>query len=226
MIDDALIELRWRSTSYAEETGESDRFIYPYQGHLYSIRDNTGQGVLFGRFRAFYVDVVRLSKEDESVWDALDCHSEAMASYFLPIFGDAAPEFSDTVFGVCKTAIEGENLLILDRLEIFERFRGYGFGLRAMRQMMVCFSPGAGLIAIKPYPLQFEAGFRETKQSAWSQHMRFDRFGKDQEAATQKLQAYYGQLGFVTLPDSDFMVFATGWHIPSALAVESVPNHG
>lgn len=53
----------------------------------------------------------------------------------------------------------GSDLLIIDCLEIRPRWRGLGVGPAAVDRAIDIFGPGCGLIACKPWPLQFTPAF-------------------------------------------------------------------
>lgn len=208
------IELSWESSSLVEEYGEPGGAIYPSHGDIFSIDDDDGR-TRVGRFCVQYVDVGRAMNEYEPIFDVLDCYSSSTVEYYEPIFGSNAPNFSDAVEDISEGAIDGCNLLILDRLEILPQFRGRHLGLRVLRHIMVRFAPGAGIIALKAFPLQLEHEPLDEDEIAWRKLLAFDSFTQDPKLSKAKLQCYYEKVGFKTLPKSSFMIFATGWEIPS-----------
>lgn len=213
-MDDLLIELSWSSTSLAEEFGEPDSFIYRYYGDVIGINEDDSHKII-GRFRAQYIDVGRAINEQESIFDVLDSYSSSTAEYFEPIFGDNSPEFSDEVDEISSGDYDGCNLLILDRIEVIPKYRGKLIGLKVLRHMMLRFSAGAGIIALKAFPLQHECEPHDKQEQSWRKKLSLNCFAQDEELSTLKLKSYYERLGFQCLPDSNFMIFATGWKIPS-----------
>jgi GNAT superfamily N-acetyltransferase len=103
------------------------------------------------------------------------------------------------------------NILILDRLEILPQFRGRGLGLAVMSDLIKRFSLGAGLVAIKPYPLQFEFHSSDTESRTWRQELGLSGLCADEKLATQKLCDYYGRIGFRRLRGTPFMIRAASW---------------
>jgi|688.fasta_scaffold324748_2 hypothetical protein len=213
MEDELLIELSFTSTEFAAGYDEPDRFVYTYSGDIFNTDDNDAR-IKIGKFTAHYVDVVEAINEGESIFDVLDCHSSSTSEYLEPIFGNNLPEFSDDVEEINDGYADGLNLLILDRIEIIPEFRGRSIGLKVLRHLMVRFSKGAGIIALKAFPLQYENEKINQDDRDWQKLMSFDRFLNDECASKEKLKDYYGALGFISLPDSDFMVFPTGLDIP------------
>jgi GNAT superfamily N-acetyltransferase len=215
-MDELVIELSWESTSVIDdEFGEPDNVIYPYCGDVLGVDENNNRTKI-GKFNALYVDVGRAMDEQEQILDVLDCHSSSTAEYFEPIFGNNAPWFSGAVEKISRGEFVGFNLLILDRLEILPEFRGRGLGLKVLRHMMVRFSPGAGVIAMKVFPLQHESEqtAEDEDKRAWRKLLSLDSFIDDEEISTAKLKVYYERLGFESLPNSNFMVFNMNWKFP------------
>lgn len=210
---DQLIKLSWNSSCFANGYDEPDRFIYTYEGDIFT-SDGDCDDVKIGQFIAHYVDIAEAMDQGESIFDVFDCHSSSTAEYLEPIFGDNEPYFSDDVECITNGNADGFNLLILDRVEIIPEFRGLSIGLKVLRQMMITFSKGAGIITLKAFPLQFENEKTHERNRAWRTVLSLENFVNDKDLSTQKLKNYYGKLGFISLPESDFMVFPTGIDIP------------
>ena len=145
--------------------------------------------------------------ERMSLSDVLDAHSQETFDYFGDIFGENSPEFSDAVDQLLNSEIFQTNLLILDRLELLPRYRGNLLGLKIMAHMITRFSPGAGVVAIKPYPLQLED--TDASDDEWRSKLLLDKFQSEEISSTEALINYYGKLGFEVLPETPYMVLST-----------------
>ena len=86
------------------------------------------------------------------------------------------------------------DLLILDRIELKPEYRGHGFGLLAARCMIETFGSRCGLVACKPYPLQFEGSNR------WRPPARVWGATKALPRARKKLRQYWARVGFQRVP--------------------------
>ena len=86
------------------------------------------------------------------------------------------------------------DLLILERIELRPEYRGCGFGLLAAHSMIEMFGSHCGLVACKPYPLQFEGTNRWTPPAQAS--------GRTQALrnARKKLRRYWARIGFRRVP--------------------------
>src|SRR5262249_5731882 len=114
-------------------------------------------------------------------------------------------EFKESVLKLFGYDIVNINLLILDRLEILPEYRGEGIGLACIYRCMQQYQHGCGLIALKPFPLQFEAIGESDKQDPWWQKLALNAFGTDQKICTRKLESYYRRLGFIKIPRTEVM---------------------
>lgn len=210
---EAFIVMSWSSESCVADSGEPDDFIYETSGDLFNVDENDERDFV-GRFRLYYVDVERAVNEGMSVFDVLDIHSHTV-EYYGAIFGSNAPGFSDRLMKLLKYDVLYSNLLILDRLEIRSKYRGNGLGLSIIRQMARRFSAGAAVIAIKPFPLQFEAEPSGDMEKKWRADLGLGQLSTDERRATKKLCDYYSKLGFIRMNRTPFMVKATAWADPS-----------
>ena len=109
----------------------------------------------------------------------LDDHSAEVQEYYEPIFDSNGYDFNDNLLETVDDEVTGQNLLIIDRLEILPRYRGKKLSLLILNHMINRFSSGAAIIAMKPFPLQFEAVMDEKKKK-WCERMRIDRFPTDE----------------------------------------------
>lgn len=198
----ALVGLKTDSEELLATDGEPNHFVRQHGGHVTLYDGDGDEPMEIGRYRAFYVDVEGAVCAEESVFDIFDCMSETAG--YLELYKPGWGEFTDAAMKAAQADwLYEPNLLILDRLEILPRYRGYGFGLQALIGMMHWFQAGAGLVAMKPFPLQSESSYsRKDKPDP----MELDKFPAHHTQARTKLRRYYAQLGFKLVTRTDFMV--------------------
>lgn len=211
---DPLILLRWESESSTFQYEDPDGFIYETAGDIH-VGDDVDELQLAGKFRIYYVDVDGAVDDGESMFEVLDAHSRAIVEYYDPLFSPESNSFNDRVLELVEHEVVGGNLLILDRLEVLPRYRGGGIGLEIMKHMIRRFSAGTGIIAIKPFPLQFEVSDSNGIEQGWRAELALEKLPRNEKAATGKLREYYGRVRFVPVPDSPIMIRATAWPLPS-----------
>ena len=92
----------------------------------------------------------------------------------------------------------GCDLLIIDCMEISPKFRGTRVGQIAIERTIDIFGPVCGLVACKPWPLQFTPAFARDRKAL----NRLKAPGVGQDEAVRKLRAYWSKLGFWPLGET------------------------
>jgi len=127
---------------------EPNRYVYQYRGEILDYEDeedeDVGSGdpnVKVGEVEVFYVDRMRIIDDGESVFAAMDdTDSDAMRCYEALIdqeYGDWKEEVKELIG---EDALIHDNLLIMNRLNIEERFRGKGIGAKVADEVIKTFS--------------------------------------------------------------------------------------
>ena len=83
-------------------------------------------------------------------------------------------------------------------MEIRPRWRGMGVGPAAVDRTIDIFGSGCGLVACKPWPLQFTPAFARDQKAL--KRLKAPGVGRDE--AVRKLRAYWSRLGFWPLGET------------------------
>jgi hypothetical protein len=83
-----------------------------------------------------------------------------------------------------------------------------------MRRLIQRFSAGAGVVAIKPFPLQFEQSIPAEDESGWHAEMQLSSFRETERDSIRKLQNHYSRLGFVEMKGTPHMFLSTARRLP------------
>lgn len=194
--------LVFKQQSMLVDDPEPSRFVQFIDGDIRFLDVDDDDGVAGGEFRLIKIDLeaaVNEGVESDAVFD-----SESV-TYPYHVLYDENLDFTPAVLKACGTDdVWQPNLLILDRLVLAPEWRGGGYGLSALRWLILRLSSGCGMVAIKPFPLQFEGRGRH---DPGVDHYRLaDLPTKNEAAITRKLQRHYGRLGFKKVGTSEFMV--------------------
>ena len=114
----------------------------------------------------------------------------------------------DVETGYWKEEIQDEyeasasDLLIIDCMEIRPKWRGMGVGPAAVDRTIDIFGAGCGLVACKPWPLQFTPAFARDQKAL--KRLKAPGVGRDE--AVRKLRAYWSRLGFWPLGETGIHV--------------------
>ncbi len=173
---------------------------------------------IIGRFRLYYVDFESAENHSISRFDVLDSHQHTM-EYFDAVVGSSGEPFSERLEKLLDE-IWNFNLLILDRVEILPKYWGSGVGLLVLASLIERYGGGAGVVGLKPFPLQLEPkNIRDS--SAWKKRLKLEDLPRDATVAKNKLKQYYGKLGFVEMKSTPYMFRNMSWALPSGEQLRS-----
>ena len=195
----------------ADDPGD---YIYPICGQIAKM-DNDESDIAVGKFRMYYVDIASaINTGYINVFDIFDAHSDSTAEYYDSLFDPDTEGFSKNLQRLFDYEIFEQNVLIIDRLELLPGYRGKNLGLIIMRRLIQRFSAGAGVVAIKPFPLQFEQSTPDENKSGWNAEMQLSSFRETERDSVRKLQSHYGKLGFVEMKGTPHMFLSTTQRLP------------
>lgn len=188
---------------------EPDRFMHCTDGAVHLTSKDGELGEKVGSFSIIVMDVESAINERASLYDLFDSSGIAW-SYYEALYsgdGDLKDKVMKAIWGEDRYA---PNMLILDRVVIRAEHRGHGLGLATLRALCENFRIGAGFIAMKPFPLQFEsARFDASKFKKNVAELELERWENvTEKKALASLRKYYGTLGFRRVPGTEFMVRA------------------
>lgn len=195
---------------------EPSRYVLHYQGTILGFDDDendddAGSGepsVKIGEIDVFHVDRVRIINERESFYASMDESSDTRECYEALIdqkSGDWKDEVKDLIG---EDALINENLLLIKRLELEERFRAKGIGSKVARQVVDSFGSTCAVIVCKPFPLQYN-GYRFPENE---DERKVPGYEQKRRAAFSKVASFWKSAGFRKLPSSEIYVLAEPIH--------------
>jgi hypothetical protein len=210
LIDDNFFCLKFNTDGTCLEASEPSDYLYETNGSVIALDEEQKEN-LAGKFRLYYIDVGAATNAGESVFDVFD--SDAVTfDYFRAIFESDNLDISDKLSKLFNDDLTWGNVLILDRLELLPSFRNHNMGLLVMRRLIERFSAGSMVVAIKPFPLQFECA--DVEPNEWKDCLNLSDFTKDNRQATAKLRRHYAKLGFKAMKTTPFMFRASEYPLP------------
>jgi GNAT superfamily N-acetyltransferase len=201
------------STKFLLVADDPGDYIYRVCGRI-SKMDNDENDIVVGKFRIYYIDVASAINTDIDVFDIFDAHSDSTAEYFESLFDPGTEGFSKNLQRLFDYEIFEHNVLIIDRLELLPGYRGKNLGLIIMRRLIQRFSAGAGVVAIKPFPLQFEQSIPAENNSSWHAEMQLSSFRETEGDSLRKLRSHYSKLGFIEMKGTPHMFLSTTRRLP------------
>jgi GNAT superfamily N-acetyltransferase len=190
-----------------------DKFCHEWTGDVRLFTRDFAPGERIGTFSCCVVDAMASVNERVS----LDCtfdYSATTLRFWDELF-EPDGDFKDKVAKrINAIGVWNPNILILERLLILPRYRGHGYGLAALAGIIEAFRTGVGVVAMQPYPLQFEAPpIREDERAEFERYGLGD-FKSSLPASRARLRKYYGRLGFRHVPRTNMMVRSPDLPLP------------
>jgi len=181
--------------------GDEDAYLGEHGGVL-RVADTE---VIAGKVRLFMVDIEGAREAGISALDLLDFDG-ATEPYIGLLSNEVAGNFCPAVTNLLggEDMVFSNNMLIIDRVELLPEYRGKGLGLKCLETCLRHFRLGCRVAAIKPFPLQFESGAKESED--WSGGMQLAELSRNQAACTRRLRRYYSALGFRHVRGTDLMI--------------------
>jgi hypothetical protein len=155
---------------------------------------------VIGAGRLFRINADLAYDNDESIHlicdymqNTMDC-ADALYDYDTEGFSEKVDQLFDHI---PRTS----NVLLIDRMEIEQAHRGRMIGLIVMLKLIRRYGKGCSLVAIKPFPLQYDG-----KVAGQEEALERDR---------EKLVRYYSRLGFQRIRGADFYAISLANELPT-----------
>lgn len=205
MRDDPLEDFRVRfvlSRGLGEHLVDGQEYVTECRGEIRGWRDVGGDGdeIPVGAITAYRIHAGHAGEEGVDLdyeCDAIDAATHEFCHAFHEADGrfreDVQEQFPDAV-------VSGPDLLVLDRIRVDPAFRGRGIGLRATLRTIDLLAGGCGLVAMKPFPRQFES---VGEGPARTDDLRAG-LSTDRAQAWRALETYWARLGFERVGNSPY----------------------
>ncbi len=173
------------SASLREEPADDD-FVHEISGRILAScneEEDEDAGALHASLVQFN-EALQHGIDTNRIGDGI---SSEVAEYWECLFdvntGDLKPEIR------VEYETVGYNLLIIDFIEVYPKFRGHGIGLACVQRVIDVFGAGCALVAGMPLPLQFTPSY--TSDPERLKRLQVPNLPKKQ--AIRKLQEYWSR---------------------------------
>jgi GNAT superfamily N-acetyltransferase len=184
------IELSSRIT--LEKDGDSpddyQQFFVTFCGRIFDTDENDEETNI-GTITAVLIDADRAAQAGLDLWHAADAYAGDIEAVTDTFFVDG--QLGTEALGDLDICLP--NLLYIQRVEVKRKYRGKGIGLAAIRRAIDVLRVNCDVVALKPFPLQFEGKVTPTNR-------------KEAQTATTKLKRYYRRMGFKGVTGTDYMI--------------------
>jgi hypothetical protein len=183
------------------ETLEADDFVQSIHGRILVQQDDSEQ--MAGYVSASLLQFGNALEHGVSADQIGDGISGDIAEYWELLFDLETGRWKDDL--QTEFEIDRTDLLIIDCIELQPRLRGIGVGSLAIERFIELFGVGCGLVACKPWPLQFTPAFATNAQ-------KLDQLkppGTDLDTSVRKLRTYWSKAGFWPVGNGGIYVMST-----------------
>lgn len=172
------------------------------------VQGNDDGRVEIGTLTASIIQLSRAIDEGWNLYDILDAPSHSTAEC-LGLFQEIdyntlrlkSPDYNARVRNLFKDDVWVGDILLVEKIEIQEEYRGHDSGLFVMRTVIDTFGHGRSLVVCKPFPLQYSSTVTENN------HTEF-------QAALKKLRKYWSRSGFKRVPKTDLYALLPHHRLP------------
>jgi hypothetical protein len=217
---DMRLFLKWAGEQDISFYPDASDYLVETEGQIWIEDINTNIENKIGEFRVFFCDLEEAINAGISAYDVFDENSRVF-DFHKALFKRDDFCFSPKVVKTIHDTPFNWNVLIIDRIEIQSPFRGNGYGLQVMLSLMKRFGSNAGLVAINPFPLQFE-GTMPCIGVDGTTNADLKKWEKELDKSTKKLSSYYEFLQFSCLPRTPYMVRSLELILPNSATLESI----
>lgn len=183
--------------------GDDTTYINEINGSILVFDKDDNFKELAGKFKAAYLSLQLASEEDYFVADLFESEE------ILKAIGDSIYDYESNFFNkkireFYRNKILNENILVIQSMEIIEKYRNRRLGAMAIKDLINRFGVNCGLVTIRLFPMQHDdTMIRNAENKKWLGKLKLENLEKDEEQAFYKLAAYYQSLGFSNIDGDD-----------------------
>lgn len=202
---------------------DDENYVLTVSGSVYGEVEHASDPelkLLLGELKMFLVLIGNAFDDGQLFSVVLDAQQQTL-DIGCVLFDDSFEDCSAAVKRRFEDASPYDDILILDRLTLDPAVRGQSIGLAVLDQAIRDWSGGCSLVAMKPFPLQFEGG-KPNKEKIIE--LKLQEFKAGEAESFRRLRNYYAKLGFKRIARSDVYALCTDYSRP-ALKDLSLPDN-
>ena len=194
----------WSCSIRINSQSELDVYLVHYRGRIF-IDDESDDDIEAGTVEAIRVNIGNMPS-----FDLMDFYKASVYEFYPVLFDPDSEYYRDELVD----GMGGSDLLIMERMEIHEQFRGYGLGKMVIDSTITSLGSSCAVIAMKIFPLQYVKKGMSTESPEFT-------------TIQNKMKKYWRTIGFEDVPGhKDFMYLDGSLVRPSANFDSFVPDVG
>lgn len=186
------------------DSQEPSCIVPAVRGEIFEFEGESDKEVRIGQIDAYLVLRGRALNEHESLFEAMDSIDSSVFECYEALFDPETDDWNQSVQDLYKDQILGLDVLFIQSIQQDTNYRGKGIGAQVVRETIATLGSHCGLIACKPFPLQY-SNWEDDEHSEMRQQPGFE---EKRLADFARVARFWTDLGFVGLNDSDFYAYA------------------
>jgi GNAT superfamily N-acetyltransferase len=216
-IDGCLPKIAFETDRHVQPS-EAEEYVLGIDGKIVLVGEDQSE-VVAGTLQVLLVLIEVAREHGFAAFDVLDSLTDS--SHYLELIddgGDWHEEVREKFVDLLSS-----NLLIINQVKVEPKYRGKGLGILAVKTAIDCFSQGCGLVALKPFPLQFTSW----QSPDWKPELPLPRgLSKAQafRSALRKVEKHWARLGFRRIGKTEIWGLCPAHRQPSLdAAMKGIP---
>jgi hypothetical protein len=201
-----MLEVVFQLLAPLAESEPSSEFIQGIKGEI----RNAELDLSLGMISALLVQVGRVADAGEDLFEVMDGAGAELGKYHSAFFKAHDYDYNERIWRQFVDIIPLD-LLIIDQVEILQAYQKRGMGLLAVSRTIDIFGENCGLVAMKPFPLQF----RNYLDPGWRPADAIQDPRAEFQAAAQKLRRHWARAGFKLVSGTDYCALCPARKRPS-----------
>ncbi len=200
------------------QPSEPEEYVLGIDGKIVLVGEDESE-LVAGTLQVLLVLIEVAREHGFTAFDVLDSLTDS--SHYLELIDDRG-DWHDYVREQFID-LHSSNLLIINQVKVEPKYRGKGLGILAVKTAIDCFSQGCGLVALKPFPLQFTWW----KSPDWKPELPLPNgLNKAQafRSALRKVEKHWARLGFRRIGKTEIWGLCPAHRQPSLdAAMKGIP---
>lgn len=170
----------------------------------FELEGESDNEVRIGQIDAYLLLRGRALNEHESLFEAMDSIDSSVFECYEALFDPESDDWNQSVQNLYGDQISGLGVLIIQSIQLDANYRGKGIGAQVVRETIATFGSHCGLIASKPFPLQYS----NWEDGEHTELRKQPGFEEKRLADFARVARFWSDMGFVRLNESDFYTYA------------------
>jgi GNAT superfamily N-acetyltransferase len=209
--DARMIDVQYHLCSSNWTEYEPDEYVSCFVAEVMTEdHGNFERRVQVGEMNGCLVHVDYAREKHERLFQVFEDHSDALAGYFRALFSRWTNDYKK---GLLEFPATHDDILIVDDLIIYPRYRGKNLGLKALMNAMKTFGMSCGVVLCQAFPLQYH---QTIDVGDFRRRIGSSLLFVEKGLSLSKIVQHLGKIGFKRIPGTTLcMIETAAWRLES-----------